>query len=72
MSEKEQLIQLLDRVPSYKIGYILAFAQGVIADEENDAAFCEKMLRDYENNPDPEKGQTVSIEEAAKILGVQL
>lgn len=26
MSEKEQLLQLIDNMPDYKIGYILAFS----------------------------------------------
>lgn len=72
MSEKEKLIQLLDRVPDYKMGYILAYAQGVIADEEADDAFCAEMLKRYREDPDPEKEETVSLEEAARLCGVDL
>lgn len=28
MSEKEQLLQLIDNMPDYKIGYILAYVRG--------------------------------------------
>lgn len=70
MSEK--LIQLLDRVPDNKMGYILAYAQGVIADEEADDAFCANMLKRYRDDPDPEKEETVSLEEAARLCGVTL
>jgi len=29
MSDKEKVIQLLDKVPDYKIGYVLAYVQGI-------------------------------------------
>ncbi len=28
MSEKEQLLQLIEKVPDYKIGYVLAYVRG--------------------------------------------
>ena len=28
MSEKDKIIQLLDYVPEYKLGYVLAYVQG--------------------------------------------
>lgn len=31
MSEKEQLLQLIEKVPDYKIGYVLAFVNGLLA-----------------------------------------
>ena len=31
MSEKEQLLQLIEKVPNYKIGYVLAFVKGLLA-----------------------------------------
>lgn len=50
MSDKERVIQLLDKVPDYKIGYVLAYAQGITADKlkkvlmlvdgENLISFC--------------------------------
>ena len=33
MSNKERIIELLDSVPDYKIGYVLAYIQGIVADE---------------------------------------
>ena len=33
MSEREQAIQLLDAVPDYKIGYVVAYLQGVTVGE---------------------------------------
>ncbi len=39
MSKKEQLLQLIEKVPDYKIGYILAFVEGITADEDADDAY---------------------------------
>lgn len=55
MSNKEKVVRLLDSVPEYKMGYVLAYIQGITADEEIDDLFCQKMLEDYQNDPDPEK-----------------
>ena len=35
VSNKEKVIALLDSVPEYKMGYLLAYVQGLTADEEN-------------------------------------
>ena len=29
MSDREKIVQLLDEVPAYKLGYILAYVQGL-------------------------------------------
>jgi len=34
MSNKEKIINLLDNIPDYKMGYVLAYVQGIAADEE--------------------------------------
>lgn len=36
MSEKEQLLQLIDNMPDYKIGYILAFVKGLLACDDTE------------------------------------
>lgn len=63
MSNKDQAISLLDKVPDYKLGYAIAFLQGLVIDEENDDLFCEKMVHDYLSNPDPQKHDSISLEE---------
>ena len=68
MSEKELAINLLDNVPSYKLGYVIAYLQGLTADEALDDAFCEKLIKDYENNP--EKGEFISYSDAVKLCEV--
>ena len=36
MTNRERTIELLDVIPDYKIGYVLAYVQGVAVDEETD------------------------------------
>lgn len=61
MSNKEKVIRLLDNIPDYKMGYVLAYIQEITADEEADDIFCEKMLENYKNDPDSEKDKTYTL-----------
>ncbi len=70
MSDKEKIIQLLDHIPGYKMGYVLAYVQGITADEEADDAFCQKMLEEYANDIDPEKDKEYTLEECKKEWGI--
>ena len=70
MSTREMINALLDSVPEYKMGYVLAYLQGLTADEEADNAYCEQLYQDYLNDPDPDKHQTISLEELCKREGV--
>ena len=68
MSGKERTAALLEYVPPYKMGYVLAYLQGLLADEEVDDTFCENMYQKYLNDPD--RGDFVSLDDAVKALGV--
>lgn len=70
MSNRERIISLLDNVPDYKMGYILAYVQGITADEEADDAFCQRMIENYENDPDSEKDKTYTLEECKREWGL--
>ena len=70
MSNKETVIELLDKIPDYKIGYVLAYIQGITADEEADDIFCERMYENYLNDADPEKDKTYTLEECKKEWGI--
>ncbi|MGN0614101.1 MAG: hypothetical protein ACI4JB_09420 [Porcipelethomonas sp.] len=70
MSNKERVIELLDSVPDYKLGYVLAYVQGIVADEETDDIFCQQMVENYINDPDPEKDKAYSLEECMKEWGL--
>ncbi len=68
MSNRERIIELLDVIPDYKIGYVLAYVQGV-ADEEADDLFCQRMVEDYENASEEEK-EDIPLEECLKEWGI--
>ena len=75
MSVREQLNQLTAALPDYKLAYVLAYVQGLIADEKaeaSDDAYCEQLLKDYQNDPDPHKTDTIPLEQLAQELGVAL
>lgn len=50
MSKKERIIELLDVIPNYKMEYVLAYVQGVVAVEEADERFCRRMIGNYETH----------------------
>ncbi len=70
MSNRERIIQLLDDIPDYKIGYVLAYIQGIAADEEADDLFCEQLYQDYLDDPDPEKDKLYTLEECKEEWGI--
>lgn len=70
MSNREKVIQLLDEIPDYKMGYVLAYIQGITADEETDDIFCQRMLENYENAPASEKDESYTLEECKKEWGI--
>lgn len=70
MSERERAMQLLDSVPDYKLCYVLAYMEGLTADEDRDDAFCEQLYQNYLNDPD--RGQFFTEDEVCKELGIVL
>ena len=53
--------------------FIQLFFKGVqIDDDMEDDLYCEKLVQDYMDNPDPEKTETVTLEELAKREGISL
>lgn len=73
MSEREQAKRIIDLLPEYKIGQILLFLKGVQFDDElEDDLYCERLVEDYLNDPDPHKHDTITIEELAAREGVNL
>ena len=68
MSNKELAMQLINNLSEYKLGYVVAYLQGINADESADDAYCEQLLDDYNNSDD--KGDFVSFEDAVKMCGV--
>lgn len=73
MSEREQAKQIIDQLPEYKIGNLLLFLRGMQFDDDmEDDLYCQRLYEDYLNDPDPEKHETITIEELAAREGVNL
>ena len=73
MSNREQAKQIIDSLPEYKIDHILTFLKGVQFDDEiEDDLYCEKLVEEYLDNPDPQKHDCITLEELAKREGIQL
>ena len=70
MSNREKIIALLDSIPEYKIGYVLAYIQGLTADEAADDTFCQKLYESYEADTDPEKDQVFTLEDCKREWGL--
>ena len=68
MSSRELVIELVNKIPDYQIGYVLAYIQGLNAFEAADDAYCQQMIDRYEN--DPEKGDLMTFEEVCEQCGV--
>lgn len=69
MSEKEKALSLLEEVPDYKMGYVVAFLTGLTADEKTDDDFCEALYQKYLSDPD--KGEAYTLEECKKEWGLE-
>lgn len=72
MSNREKCIAILDSFTEMQlanIANILQAAKDAIMEAADDA-FCSALYEEYK--ADPDKGQAVSIEEAAAALGVVL
>ena len=70
MSEKEIAMELLEHIPSNKLGFVIAYMQGITADEFDDDKYCEALVDEYE--ADADRGEYVSFKEMAEMSGVDL
>ena len=67
MSKKEELLELIDKFPDYKIQYIIAYVRK-LTDDENDDALCESLYQEYLNDPD--NTEEYSLEDCKKEWGI--
>jgi DNA-binding LacI/PurR family transcriptional regulator len=71
MNEREREKQIIDTLPEHKIRNLLL--QGIqLDDEREDALYCERLVADYLDDDDPEKHETVSLDELAAREGIGL
>ena len=72
MSERERCAAILDTFTDAQLVNVSAMLQVMrkTYDDLEDEAFCEKMVKDYE--ADPDKGDPMPIEDFARQLGIDL
>ncbi len=71
MSNREQIVQIIDQLPEYKLNRLLLFLQGVAFDDDmEDDLFCERLYQSYLDDPDPEKDKTYTLEECKREWGL--
>lgn len=69
MSEREILAKLIEKVPAYKMPYVIGYIQGLLADEALDDLFCRKLGEDTE--PEPDDDELIPEAEVMRICGVK-
>lgn len=73
MSNREMIAKMLDELPENRLGYVLAFIQGMLVPsdtEENDDAFCQSLLQSYLDDEDTEKNKAFSLDDCKKEWGL--
>lgn len=72
MSNREKCIAILDSFNDSQLFNIVAILQAArdAVTEASDDAFCHVLYEEYK--ADPDKGGAVSLDEAARLLGVAL
>lgn len=72
MSNRERCAAMLDTFTEAQLVNVATMLQAMrqTIDDLEDEAFCEKMVQDYENDPD--KGDFVPLDDYAKQLGITL
>ena len=70
MSEREELLKIINNLPDYKISKLLLFFKGIQFDNEiEDDLYCEKLVQDYINDPDPKKTMYTPLKSAKRNGG---
>ncbi len=72
MSNREKAVAMLDSFTDSQLVNVVTMLQAMkqTIEDLEDEAFCEKMVQEYENDPD--KGDPMPIEEFAEQLGITL
>ena len=74
MSNRELCLELINGFEEEQLKNIVVLLQSVknLISESDEESYCLQLLEDYENDPDPSKEESVSLEDFAKELGIDL
>ncbi len=76
MSTRDIAKNLIDQIPDSKMFYVIAYLQGAAipdeSEEKADDAYCERLLKEYQDDPDPHKTDAIPLEQLAQELGIAL
>ena len=73
LSEREKILQIINELPDYKMARLLEFLQRMQLDDDiEDDLYCEWLVEQYLENNDPQKHETISLEEFAYREGINL
>lgn len=70
MSDQEIIIELLNKIPEYRLCHVKDYLQEIIDEETADETLCQKMIEEYMSDTDPEKRQLYSLRDLKKEWGL--
>jgi len=74
MSTREMVYDIIDEFSDVQLVQVLAMLQNIksLIEDAEDEEICQAMLREYLENDSPDKHETVSLENFAAELGINL
>lgn len=75
MSTKEKIYRMIDGFSEEQLVQVFAMLSSVkkmLDEEAEDDTFCRGLLENYRNDSDPHKHDSVTLDEFAKELGINL
>lgn len=74
MSTREIVHSIIDDFTDEQLEQVLTMLNSVktMVDEANDDMYCEKLLKDYLSDEAPDKHESVTLEQLAGELGIEL
>lgn len=75
MSTKEKIYHMIDGFSEEQLVQVFAMLNSVkkmLDEEAEDDTFCQGLLENYRNDPDPRKHDSIPLDEFAKELGINL
>ena len=70
MSYREYAKFLIDQIPESKLPCVAAFLLGAATPDSSDDAYCEQLLKAYQNDPDPHKTDAIPLKQLSQEMGL--